>query len=212
MKVFVSLLIIALSGLFLESFFENKDLKDKILIFEEGSLEYHEVVKTLNSEVKQLSEENLNLEKLIEEKDQEIKRIVEAQRVVEVKPEIELTAPVPEVIDNSPILLIIENLKKEKERVESKYLKLISETEVYISNGERILSEHLAVKPDFKEGTIRTSDADREKWQIQKDLKTKEIKNKLHELMGKIENYKREMDREVAAIDLKIMQQNKNLR
>lgn len=171
------------------------DKKDLI----EARKELVETYEESKSTLKEVKDENSSLK---DANDELIKSIKTLQKTfVEKKQE-------PTVVDNQDSIAEKERAKEEelaqehenkilaervakKEENNEKILQEISEINTYIQKGKRLLSEHLALKPNFKEGKIKTSQSDRDKWYEAREVKEDFYKEEI----SKLENRKNELTR-----------------
>jgi len=113
---------------------------------------------------------------------------------------------------NSVIMSKIARLTDEKRLEKEKLDVSVSQIEQFLEKGKSLLSEHQKIKPEFKEGKIRTSDADRQKWFEQHKAREDFLKTEIGKLEGQKENLSRSYNSIAARIDLEIQKLEKEIK
>ena len=103
----------------------------------------------------------------------------------------------------------IEELRAQKANALVNFQKQIEEIDGFIAKGEELKRQKLNEKSNFKEGKIRTSDADRQRWQEERQKELDYYNAELEKLRIKKEELKRQWASYEAQIDLQILQLNK---
>ncbi len=113
---------------------------------------------------------------------------------------------------NEVILAKIADLNKQKEVAKLEYEGKVYQVEGFIQKGKTLLEEHLKIKPQFKEGSLRTSDADRQKWFDQQKERETFFRTEIAKLEGQKENLRRGFNTFEAGINLQIQQLEKEIK
>jgi hypothetical protein len=188
------------------SLWEIPKLQEKIAVYQKSEFANDVLAEGLKEKNEQL---NVALAK-----------IKELEEIPTLEPTIVVAEPINEEpepesepeIDNSPILAQIEDLLAQKEAAQKKFNEGASQIEEYIQKGQTLLAQQQAVKPNFKDGNIRTSDADRLRWQQQQDSKINFYKSEIGKLEAQKQAGQRSLDSLKAQIDLQIMQLRREIK
>jgi len=170
---------------------EKEELESKITKLEEEESE-------LNDKLSLLKESNLKLAEALKNKEKELPpTIIE---IKEEKPKEDYSK------QNSDITNKVAALNQQKELAKSEYETNLSQIEGFISKGNDLLAAHLKIKPEFKEGSIKTSEADRQKWHEQHKIREDFLKTEISKLQGQRENLRRGFNTFESGINLQIQQ------
>lgn len=125
--------------------------------------------------------------------------------------------PEPEVKEdysahNSAIMSKIALLTNEKRQEKTALDNRIAEIDGFIAKGKGILEQHMKVQPNFKEGSIRTSEADRVKWQEQHKARENFLRTEISKLEGQKENLIRAYNTLAAKLDLEIQKLEREIK
>jgi hypothetical protein len=154
-------------------------------------------LKNSNEETSFLKKENQELLAMLERKNQELAPVI---IVAEKNPE-----PVEEEkIDKTSIMSVLNSLREKKSAEKAVLDSQIAEIDQTLSRGRAVLDAHLKITPNFKEGNIRTSDADRKRWFDQHQARESYLKSEISKLEIQKGNLKREFNSSAAKIDLEI--------
>lgn len=189
-------------------FLEIPKIQNKYSNLEYEKIELEETVLKLESENKLLAAQ---LQGVSEKAKLLADSIKESQKEV-VAPVIEVPVETPESEPdysehNASILAQINSLKDQKRVEETSLQAKLSEIDGYIAKGKSLLETHLNIKPPFKDGAIRTSDADRAIW----NQKYKERETFLRTEISKLEGQKESLRRAFKAYEEKIYMDSQKL-
>jgi len=209
MKTILTIIIICLSGLLAQSHIDKRKLEKTL------SEKYQSEINFLNESNKNLlaglSERDLKIEKL----NDSLKIMVEEVKkdppiVIESSPE--KVEEVEEIkIDNTPLYEAISNLENQKINNEDLYNRKLAELDSFLKSGDEAMKKHRAVDPNFKEGAIRTSDADRKRWQDDYDERGRIIQSKIDNIKMEKERLTRAFHSAQGKIDLEILSTRRNI-
>lgn len=185
-------------------------------------------IPSLNSTIESLEEEAQDREEslsLFKFKNKEYQKKIdslldelsESKKIKPVEPATESAAATETPKDdysshNSAILSNITRLTDTKRLEKEKLDANVRQIEGYLANGKTLLNEHLKIKPEFKDGKIRTSDADRQKWFEQHKVRESFLKTEISKLEGQKENLTRAYNSFAAKIDLEVQQLEKEIK
>jgi hypothetical protein len=174
-------------------------------------------IESLEKEKVELQKKNSDLFSTLEDLQKTNQDLLSQLRIKKETPVVVLEEPKKETpnVDyskqNEVILAKIAELNKQKDVAKLQYEANISQIEGFIQKGETLLEEHLKIKPQFKEGKIRTSDADRQKWIDQQKEREDFLRTELSKLEGQKENLRRGFNTFEAGINLQIQQLERSI-
>lgn len=208
MKTFLTILTIISLGWALQLKFQKMPiLTTRILELEKETVELNESLSSSKSKNKEYQDK---IDSLLNE----LQRINRAEKPKELP--VTIVEPEKPKEDysshNSAILSNITRLTDEKRLEKEKLDVNVSQIEQFLEKGRTLLSEHQKIKPEFKEGKIRTSDADRQKWFEQHKERENFLKTEIGKLEGQKENLLRSYNSIAARIDLEIQQLEREIK
>lgn len=199
--------ILALAWAIQLQFQEIPKLKEESLRLEEEVTDLNETLSSSKSKNKEYQDK---IDSLLDE--------LEKPKPKEEVKELPLTIVEPEKPNedysshNSAIMSKIARLTDEKRLEKEKLDVNVVQIEQFLKKGKALLSEHQKIKPEFKEGKIRTSDADRQKWFEQHKAREDFLKTEIGKLEGQKENLLRAYNSIAARIDLEIQKLEKDIK
>jgi len=167
--------------------YEKIELEETVLKLESEN-------RLLDAQLQEVSEKTKELADSLKESEKEV-----VVPVVDVP--VETPEPEPDYSEHNESILAQINSLKDQKRVEETSLQAkLSEIDGYISKGNSLLETHLNIKPPFKDGAIRTSDADRAIW----NQKYKERETFLRTEISKLEGQKESLKRAFSSYESKV--------
>lgn len=154
-----------------------------------------------------------DLESKIESLNIAVKEISEKEpEFVIVEEEKEAVVEENHEVSNAAILQEIDTLNQRRDVERRNYENSVGQIDGYIAKGKKLLEDAEKIQPNFKEGPIRTSDADRKKWMDQKNQKINFYKSELSKLETQKESLRRGWESFSAETDLRIMQLRRGIK
>lgn len=163
-------------------------------------------IEDLTSKLESAQKTNLDLANQLKEQSKEKVQELPVTIVQTEKPKEDYSG------HNSAIMSKITRLTDEKRLEKEKLDVNVRQIEEYLAKGQTLLNEHLKVKPEFKDGNIKTSEADRQKWYEQHKIRETVLRTEISKLEGQKENLTRAYNSIAAKIDLEIQKLEKEIK
>lgn len=191
MKTILTLIVIVLAAGCLDFYFKNEKLKDNLA-------ESRAVINSLQEDIDMRKEDFSEFRKILAAKDNHINSLeaqLEAPEVIEEEVSVNF-------IDRPKILSELNKLEQERGAVKKEYSEKIGQIDGFIQKGMALRLEEQGRDPNFNNGSIRTSDADRERWYAQQRERILHYDRELEKLEGRKEVYRRELNGKISQIEL----------